>query len=104
MAYVDDLRRRAVGSLDRQVRVLVYTDERNEHGETITTALVDVVVWAKLLEQGSALVLEDEGIRSDPSSTWLIRYDSRFVNELGNLKVQESATGERNARLPPRTW
>ena len=83
-----------MGALDRELRVRVYSSDRDGQGEAVTDPpVVDVAVWGRLLEQGSALVLEEGGIRSDPSSTWLIRFDARFTNELGNLKVQETAGG-----------
>ena len=100
MGYAADARRRTMGALDRELRVRVYRSDRDGQGEVVPPdpPVVDVAVWGRLLEQGSALILEEEGTRSDPSSTWLIRFDARFVGQLGNLKVQEAAGGaERTA-------
>lgn len=98
MAYRDDLRRRDTGTLDRELRVRVYSCDRDTEGDVVPDPpVVDVAVWGRLLEQGAALVFEEgAGRRSDPSSTWLIRYDPRFEGVQGLLKVVEpGSTRER---------
>ena len=90
MGYAADARRRTMGALDRELQVRVYSPDRDGQGEVpADPPVVDVAVWGRLLEQGSALVLEEGGTRSDPSSTWVIRYDARFVGTLGDLYLVE---------------
>ena len=63
-----------MAELDRIVHITVGRRERNEFGETITVVAFEADAWARRQDFGVSSRAEDEGIRSESTSVFEVRY------------------------------